>query len=389
MNFHNTAGMYDDIAKWLEEHDVEVDWEAIMQCKWWVGPKDWVPPPKWSMPAPFPSRLTPPIATKLLLAQWWNGLRIRPEIGDPLDDYVPPRISDHQNAVPKCEQLRGGEGVDPGLVGEAATGPSSWKIFIKQLAAIDRIEVIELKLLRPEDRKMLVRMAWIEEELRRREIEHNCERVRRQASGEAKWYLSRKREGWLREKASHGSMEAIEEMERRGYGSMEEHMRWRELNQKLVKNMAKTRMKKEEAKKASESSGGEADTEARGAVMGAAVRLEEPAGLLPEVAEAGREAGKESAGMMDEAVADKGVEMEPVKTGIERELEVIRVGPNPRILTCRYKELASERVCKVGVRSVANFVRGMRFKMAEPLDELEYAGVWRYDGRLPRLRGRW
>jgi hypothetical protein len=58
-------------------------------------------------------------------------------------------------------------------------------------------------------------------------------------------------------------------------------------------------------------------------------------------------------------------------------------------LTCRYKELASERVCKVGVKRVANFVRGMKFKMVEPVDEIEYGGVWRYEGKLPRLKGRW
>ena len=47
---------------------------------------------------------------------------------------------------------------------------STWKIFLKHLAAIDKVEVIELKLLRSEDRKALVRMAWLEEELRKREI---------------------------------------------------------------------------------------------------------------------------------------------------------------------------------------------------------------------------
>ena len=191
MNFHDNRGMYDDIAKWLEENDVEVDWEAIMQCKWWVGPKDWVPPPKWSVPAPFPSRLTPPIATKLLFAQWWNGLHIRPELSDPLDEYVAPRISEHQTVVPRNHQQRGGEGVDPELPGDAATGPFSWKIFLKQIAAIDKIEVIELKLLKVEERKALVRMAWIEEELRKREVEHNRERVRRQLRGEAVGYMSR------------------------------------------------------------------------------------------------------------------------------------------------------------------------------------------------------
>jgi hypothetical protein len=94
----------------------------------------------------------------------------------------------------------------------------------------------------------------------------------------------------------------------------------------------------------------------------------------------------------DEAASEEGKEasgVEEARVGIERELEVIRVGPNPRILTCRYLELASERVCKVGVKSVANFVRGMKFKMVEPASEIEYGGVWRYEGALPRLKGRW
>jgi hypothetical protein len=126
-------------------------------------------------------------------------------------------------------------------------------------------------------------------------------------------------------------------------------------------------MKNEEEGKVNEVAEGEADTEARGTDMGGAIRLEESAGLLLEVAEGGG----------------------PVKKGIERELEVIRVGPNPRILTCRYRELASERVCKVWVKDVRNFVRGMKLRMEEPIDELEYAGVWRYEGPLPRRKGRW
>jgi hypothetical protein len=370
--------MFDDIAKWVEECDVEIDWEAIMQCKWWVAPKDWVPPPKWSMPAPFPSRLTPLIATKLLLAQWWHGLHIRPELGDPLDNYVAPRISDHQNVVPKNHQPRGGEGVESEPSGEAATGPNSWKIFLKQIAAIDRIEVIELKLITSEDRKLLVRMAWIEEELRRREVEHNRERVRRQLRGEAVGYMSRKAIPTLIDRANKGSLESIAELERRGW-DREEVNRWRELairkadrsRELAIKRMEASgkvfnrevnKVKKEE-KNDNKKAEGTSDSEMGGAVIDGELGMEKSTGIL--------EGG------------NKG------RAGIDRELEVIRVGPNPRILTCRYKELASERICKVGVKSVANFVRGMKFRMAEPLDELEYAGVWRYEGRLPRLKGRW
>jgi hypothetical protein len=358
--------MLNAIAKWLEEHDIEVDWEAVMQCKWWVGPADWVPPPKWSMPAEFPSRLTPPTATKLLFAQWWNGLHIRPELGDPLDDYVAPRINDQQNVVPKNHQPRGGEGVDPGPAGEAATGRNWWKIFLKQLAAIDKIEIIELKLLQPEDRKQLVRMAWLEEEMKRREVEHNRERVRRQGRGEAVGYMSRKAKPTLIDRANKGSLESIAELERRGW-DREEISRWRGLA------IRKADRSRELAIKRMEASGRVFNREVN------KVKKE-------------RAAKKEVVANNDEAASEeaKGASgAEEARAGIERELEVIRVGPNPRILTCRYKELASERTCKVGVKSVANFVRGMRFVMAEPVNELEYAGVWRYEGKLPRLKGRW
>jgi hypothetical protein len=177
MNFHDNRGMLEAIARWIEENDVEIDWEALMQCQWWVGPKDWVPPPKWSLPPPFPERLTPPLAAKLLFAQWWHGLAIPPELGDPLDDYVAPR---------------GGEGVELPPAADAATGHTAWEIFLRQVARIDRVEVIELKLVTAEERRALVRYAWVEEYLQEQERERNRERVRRQKRGEAVGYLSKK-----------------------------------------------------------------------------------------------------------------------------------------------------------------------------------------------------
>jgi hypothetical protein len=452
MKFHDNRGMYDKIAKWLEENDVEVDWEAVMQCKWWVGPKDWVPPPKWSMPVPFPSRLTPQTATKLLFTQWWHGLYIRPELGDPLDNYVAPRMTSHQIESLTCHQQKGGEGVEPGPAGDAATGPSPWKIFLKQLAAIDRIEITELKLITAEDRRALVRMAWIEEELRRREVEHNRERVKRQNRGEAKWTMSRKSEKWLRERACRGNLVAIEEMERKGYGSVEEHGKWRELNRRLVARAAKARgvmAEKRKEKEMVKERGGELKEKVDPSVEGStstpaiakalgigvstvekvrharkysipevmmAFEEEKTAATVDQVIEVGEADLELNKELEEEHDANKGAEGEAdtekrgtviggalgleestcaLETGnkgvqrIERELEVVRVGPNPRILTCRYKELASERVCKVGVKSTANFVCGMKFRMAEPSDSLEFASVWRYEGKLPRAKGRW
>jgi hypothetical protein len=68
----------------------------------------------------------------------------------------------------------------------------------------------------------------------------------------------------------------------------------------------------------------------------------------------------------------------------EVELEIMRVGPNPRILQCKYKLLADEIRIHLWVKTNRNFVRGMKLKMAEQ------EGVdWKWEGILPRFRGRW
>lgn len=68
----------------------------------------------------------------------------------------------------------------------------------------------------------------------------------------------------------------------------------------------------------------------------------------------------------------------------EIELEVIRVGPNPRVLVCRYKILAEELIVKLKVHNNGKFCRGMRIKMVEQEGE-----EWEYTGSLPRHKGRW
>jgi hypothetical protein len=291
-------------------------------------------------------------------------LHIRPELGDPLDDYLQPRINEHQNVVPRNQRKKGGEGVDLRVAGDAATGPGSWKIFLKQIAAMDKIEIIELKLIKPEERKALVRMAWLEEEIRKREVEHNRERVRRQMRGEADSYMSRKSVPKLVERAKCGNIEAIIELERRGWDGAETG-RMMEAAKRKSGRMREVALERW-------ASGGRIGKRVKGGEM-----AKKEVKVVPERVKVG-EAGEVST-----------VPAEEVRRGIELELEVIRVGPNPRILTCRYLELASERVCKVGVKSVANFVRGMKFKMVEPASEIEYGGVWRYEGALPRLKGRW
>jgi hypothetical protein len=75
--------------------------------------------------------------------------------------------------------------------------------------------------------------------------------------------------------------------------------------------------------------------------------------------------------------------------GIERELRVVRVGPNPRMVVCEYWELAQRKVVVVKVGLNRKWLKGMRFKIEEPLDEAEYNGVWQYKGAAPRRKGRW
>jgi hypothetical protein len=223
-----------------------------------------------------------------------------------------------------------------------------------------------------EDRKALVRYAWIEEELRRREVEHNRERVMRQNRGEAKFELSRRGEEWLRKRAQLGNLACIEEMERKGYGSEEEHRKWRELNGKLVVNVAKARAAMKEKR---EVEGKEGKAEIK---VGKVGPLDGIVGGEEEEEVTVKGAGQ----IMEVPKVEK-------REGIERELEIIRVGPNPRMLTCRYLELASERVCVVKVRDSGKFVRGMKFKMKEPVSEAAYREPWEYGGKIPRYRGRW
>ena len=79
----------------------------------------------------------------------------------------------------------------------------------------------------------------------------------------------------------------------------------------------------------------------------------------------------------------------PVRSGIERELRVIGVGPNPRMVRCEYWELESRRVCVVNVRNNRKWLKGMKFLMLEPADEVAFLNPWNYVGNQPRRKGRW
>jgi len=79
----------------------------------------------------------------------------------------------------------------------------------------------------------------------------------------------------------------------------------------------------------------------------------------------------------------------PGRQPIVRDLKVVRVGPNPRMIVCEYYELASRRTCTVLVKRNDKFVRGMRLRLAEPASELDFRRPWVYSGPAPRRRGKW
>jgi hypothetical protein len=348
MNFHDTRDMYEAIAKWVESQDVEIDWTTLMNCSWWVGPKDWVPPPKWSMPPPFPRQLSTLLVTKLIFAQESEGLQIPPMLTNPAEIEL---------------GARGAGGIDLGLAAVEPTGPTQWEKFLGHLASMV-IQKVSLYVISEEDRRGLVRMAALEEELERRRVMGNRERVNRQNRGEAVSYMSRKAVATLVERAKKGSMEAIGELARRGWDA-EEIAEWRWKARRKAEKGRVAVLKRWRGKAASNGDG---------------VRVV-----------AWSEEEEEEEGMSKVAKAEGGAKKEEVKSGlgIERELEVIRVGPNPRVLTCRYRELASERYCLVVVKSIKNFVKGMKIVMREPLNEEEYRSGWKYEGALPKFKGRW
>lgn len=346
MNYHDTRAEYDEIAKWLEENDTEIPWEEIMKSDWWVGPADWVPPPKWSMPKPFPRPITAQTVTKLLLAQENHGLQIPCWPGESVSSV--PRVEtagSQQNAPERAlGRAPGGEGAEPGPAGAAATGSTPWEKFLQTLENL-QLRTVVFRLVTPEERKQLVRMAWIEEELKKREVERNRERVKRQWRGETKKVITRRGVKGLVRGAMMGNREAIRELERRGIVSEEELQRWRGIAERRGERMRKIN-KERKARSIFWPGDGEMKK----------TKVE-----------------KEEVGEVDSG---------------KRELEVTRVGPNPRILTCRYFLKGVEYSCLVKVKEVKKFRRGMKFEMEEPVDG-GVEGPWEYEGKLPRLLGMW
>jgi hypothetical protein len=106
-----------------------------------------------------------------------------------------------------------------------------------------------------------------------------------------------------------------------------------------------------------------------------------------------REAEELAAKTVAAAVADAERQREArpeLTTGATvRELQVIRVVANPRLIACAYWQDGEEYRCLVNVGRNANFVPRMTLRLAEPTDSAARSRPWPYLGRLPRRRGRW
>jgi hypothetical protein len=72
-----------------------------------------------------------------------------------------------------------------------------------------------------------------------------------------------------------------------------------------------------------------------------------------------------------------------------RELQVIRVVANPRLILCGYWQDGEEHRCLVNVRRNGNFVPRMKLRLPEPSDPTTRARPWPYRGPLPRRKGHW
>ena len=70
----------------------------------------------------------------------------------------------------------------------------------------------------------------------------------------------------------------------------------------------------------------------------------------------------------------------------EVNVKILRICANPRLVLCGYQGEGLERRVLVRVGRNQNFVVGMTLKAIRPARETE---PWVFQGKLPRLRGRW
>ena len=76
---------------------------------------------------------------------------------------------------------------------------------------------------------------------------------------------------------------------------------------------------------------------------------------------------------------------EPVESA-EVKVKILRICANPRLVLCAYSDGDLERRVLVRVGRNKNFVPGMELKALRSAKETE---PWAFQGKLPRLRGRW
>jgi hypothetical protein len=72
-----------------------------------------------------------------------------------------------------------------------------------------------------------------------------------------------------------------------------------------------------------------------------------------------------------------------------RELQVVRLVANPRLILCAYWQDGKEYRCLVNVPRNGNFVPRMTLRITEPADSAARSRPWPYAGPLPRRKGRW
>src|SRR5262245_12041330 len=70
----------------------------------------------------------------------------------------------------------------------------------------------------------------------------------------------------------------------------------------------------------------------------------------------------------------------------EVKMKVLRVCENPRLVLCACRDAGQDRRVLVRVGRTRNFTPRMELKAIRPARETE---PWVFEGKLPRLRGRW
>lgn len=100
-------------------------------------------------------------------------------------------------------------------------------------------------------------------------------------------------------------------------------------------------------------------------------------------------AAKTAAAAVADAERQREAQPELATGAILRELQVIRVVANPRLILCAYWQDGEEYRRLVNVGRNGNFVPRMTLRLTEPTDSAARSRPWPYAGPLPRRKGRW